>query len=146
MEADVRHLDKEPLWYRPKGIPLWGCGRFAVCAFGMGKTTSCRITAQQVYVFHHCSGWIRTGLNIQKDYIAEQQSTLQDAKNVNKRLEAKLDKKDRAIRKANGCKWTNDGDGCPVLGEVDRLEDHYVTDCEHCKYHQEEKPESEEKQ
>lgn len=85
-------------------------------------------------------------LNIQKDYIAEQQSTLQDAKNVNKRLEAKLDKKDRAIRKANGCKWTNDGDGCPVLGEVDRLEDHYVTDCEHCKYHQEEKPESEEKQ
>lgn len=27
------------------------------------------LDAQQVYVFHHCSGWIRTGLNIQEQNI-----------------------------------------------------------------------------
>lgn len=54
-------------------------------------------------------------MQLQKAYIAEQQSQLQEIKLTNKKMEAKLDRKNKSIRQANRCKFTNDGDGCPVL-------------------------------
>lgn len=75
-------------------------------------------------------------IDIQKKYIEEQQATIVETKNINKRIEAKLDKKAKAIRKANWCKYTNEGDGCPVLNEEERLErdDDNHSKCETCIY------------
>ena len=62
-------------------------------------------------------------LTMQQSYIAEQDG--RNKKNVDMiaRLERKLDGKRESIRKANGCKFTNEGDGCPVLHNEDRLDD-----------------------
>ena len=76
-------------------------------------------------------------LEMQKQYIAEQDEENRKTRDVNKRLEAKLDGKNKSIRKANWCKFTNEGDGCPVLvnEEANDAEDK----CETCKYNQEDK-------
>lgn len=71
-------------------------------------------------------------LNMQKEYIAEQDSQNKETRDINKRLEAKLDKKNKSIRKANWCKYTNEGDGCPVLVNEEKYEE---DKCENCKYH-----------
>ena len=75
-------------------------------------------------------------LQMQKDYISQQQETISKQEEVlietrkqNRRIEAKLDKKDRAIRKANWCKFTNEGDGCPVLNEDERIDQ-----CHNCEF------------
>lgn len=73
-------------------------------------------------------------LEMQKAYIAEQQGTIVETKAMNKRLEAKLDRKNRSIRQANRCKFTNEGDGCPVLVNEEKNEE---DKCETCKYNQE---------
>lgn len=75
-------------------------------------------------------------LQIQKKYIDEQKDTIVESNNLNKRLEAKLDKKNRSIRRANWCKHTNDGDGCPVLNEEEKNDD-TISSCETCKYNTE---------
>lgn len=72
-------------------------------------------------------------LQIQKKYIDEQKDTIVESNNINKRLEAKLDKKNRSIRRANWCKHTNDGDGCPVLNEEEKNDD-TIPSCDTCKY------------
>ena len=61
-------------------------------------------------------------MSIQNDFISglkanidERDSALLESKHVNQRLEAKLDRKDKSIRKANFCKFSNEGNGCPVL-------------------------------
>lgn len=69
-------------------------------------------------------------LDIQKKYIEEQQGTIEETRTMNKRLEAKLDKKSKCIRRANKCKYTNMDDGCPVL----LLEEKYdeTPECDTC--------------
>ena len=74
-------------------------------------------------------------LEMQKSYIEEQASTIKETKDMNKRLERKLDKKDRSIRKANGCRFTNEGEGCPVLNQEDKGE---YDKCDGCEYNKKE--------
>lgn len=73
-------------------------------------------------------------LLIQKNYIAEQAGTITETKNMNKRLEAKLDRKNKSIRQANKCKFTADGDGCPVIGSEEHFDACDEPNCETCKF------------
>ena len=68
-------------------------------------------------------------LVLQKAYIEEQAGMLKETKDMNRRLEKKLDRKDRSIRRANICKFTSEGDGCPVLGSEEKFEPDYCADC-----------------
>lgn len=76
-------------------------------------------------------------LGIQKKFIEEQSVANEEITKTNKRLEAKLDRKNKSIRRANWCKYTNEGEGCPVLVEEEKHEG-YMKECEHCQYNQEE--------
>lgn len=67
-------------------------------------------------------------LEMQKRYIAEQDAENKKTRDMNKRLEKKLDDKRESIRKANKCKFTNEGDGCPVLAHEDVLDEK----CKNC--------------
>lgn len=62
-------------------------------------------------------------LNLQKEYIAEQDSENKKTRDMNARLEKKLDDKSESIRQANKCKYTAEGDGCPVLVHEDYLDE-----------------------
>lgn len=62
-------------------------------------------------------------LDLQKKYIADQDSENKKTRDMNARLEKKLDDKRESIRKANKCQYTNEGDGCPVLRHEDELDD-----------------------
>lgn len=62
-------------------------------------------------------------LQFQKNYIAEQDKENRKTRDMNARLEKKLDDKRESIRKANKCQYTNEGDGCPVLRHEDELDD-----------------------
>lgn len=70
-------------------------------------------------------------ITMQRDYIAEQQQQLAKYNATNQRLEAKLDKKNKSIRQANKCQYTNEGNGCPVLVHEEKTEQ---DKCETCKY------------
>ena len=67
-------------------------------------------------------------LQMQKDYIAEQDAENKKTRDMNARLEKKLDDKRESIRKANKCKFTAEGDGCPVLKHEDYLDEK----CKNC--------------
>lgn len=67
-------------------------------------------------------------LQMQKDYIADQDAENKKTRDVNMRLEKKLDDKRESIRKANKCKFTAEGDGCPVLKHEDYLDEK----CKNC--------------
>lgn len=67
-------------------------------------------------------------LQMQKEYIAEQDEENKKTRNMNARLEKKLDDKRESIRKANHCKYTAEGDGCPVLRHEDELDEK----CKNC--------------
>lgn len=67
-------------------------------------------------------------LNLQKQYIAEQDTENKKTRDMNARLERKLDEKRESIRQANKCKHTSDGDGCPVLVHEDYLDEK----CKNC--------------
>lgn len=67
-------------------------------------------------------------LQMQKDYIADQDAENKKTRDVNMRLEKKLDDKRESIRKANKCKYTAEGDGCPVLKHEDYLDEK----CKNC--------------
>lgn len=73
-----------------------------------------------------------TGL---KTNIDERDAALLESKHVNQRLEAKLDRKDKSIRKANFCKFSNEGNGCPVLLQEEKnyLEYHESL-CDKCEH------------
>lgn len=71
-------------------------------------------------------------LEMQSKYIADQEEDRKKNRDMIARLEAKLDKKNKSIRKANWCKYTNEGDGCPVLNEEERLEPSEPA-CDTCK-------------
>ena len=67
-------------------------------------------------------------LQMQKDYIAEQDSDKKKTRDMNARLERKLDEKRESIRQANKCEYTMQGDGCPVLNHEDYLDEK----CKNC--------------
>lgn len=71
---------------------------------------------------------MRQILSLQRDYIASQDSENKKTRDMNARLEKKLDDKRDSIRRANRCKFTAEGDGCPVLAHEDELDDK----CKNC--------------
>lgn len=62
-------------------------------------------------------------LDLQKKYIADQDTENKKTRDMNARLEKKLDDKRESIRKANHCKYTSEGEGCPVLRHEDELDE-----------------------
>lgn len=69
-------------------------------------------------------------LLMQKAYISEQDEENRKTRNMNARLEKKLDDKRESIRKANKCQYTNEGEGCPVLAHEDLLDEK----CKNCEF------------
>ena len=67
-------------------------------------------------------------LDLQKKYIADQDVENKKTRDMNARLEKKLDDKRESIRKANNCKYTAEGEGCPVLKHEDLLDEK----CKNC--------------
>lgn len=59
---------------------------------------------------------------------------LLESRNMNKRLEAKLDRKSKSVRQANKCKFTMEGDGCPVLAQEEKNEYCYDVECSKCEH------------
>ena len=70
-----------------------------------------------------------------KEFMTDLKNELVESKNLRKRLEAKLDRKNKSIRKANNCPHTNDGDGCPVLNQEEANERIYDEGCRLCEHH-----------
>lgn len=70
-----------------------------------------------------------------KEFMTDLKEELIESKNMRKRLEAKLDRKNKSIRRANNCPHTNEGDGCPVLNQEDANEKIYDDECVICEYH-----------
>ena len=81
-------------------------------------------------------------MSIQNDFssglkanIDERDAALLESKHVNQRLEAKLDRKDKSIRKANFCKFSNEGNGCPVLLQEEKnCGEHHENLCDNCEH------------
>ena len=81
-------------------------------------------------------------MSIQNDFISglkanidERDSALLESKHVNQRLEAKLDRKDKSIRKANFCKFSNEGNGCPVLLQEEKnCGEQHENLCDNCEH------------
>ena len=67
-------------------------------------------------------------LAMQKEYIAEQDAENKKTRDMNARLERKLDEKRESIRQANKCPHTVEKDGCPVLIHEDYLDEK----CKNC--------------
>lgn len=67
-------------------------------------------------------------LDLQKKYIADQDTENKKTRDMNARLERKLDGKRDSIRQANKCKYTAEGEGCPVLRHEDELDEK----CKNC--------------
>ena len=65
-----------------------------------------------------------------KEFMTDLKNELVESKNMRKRLEAKLDRKNKSIRRANICPHTNEDGGCPVLNQED--ENDHIYDCENC--------------
>lgn len=70
-----------------------------------------------------------------KEFMTDLKNELVESKNLRKRLEAKLDRKNKSIRKANNCPHTNEGDGCPVLIQEEANEKVYDEGCLLCEHH-----------
>lgn len=73
-------------------------------------------------------------LEMQKQYIADQDVENRKTREYNKHLEKKLDDKRESIRRANHCAYTAEGEGCPVLRHEDEL-DNQCANCEFNKQH-----------
>lgn len=73
-------------------------------------------------------------LDIQKAYIAEQDKSHAKDREIIAKIEAKLDSKERSIRQANYCKFTNEGNGCPVLNSEEKSSG---DQCRQCKFKKE---------
>lgn len=68
-----------------------------------------------------------------KEFMSDLKNELMESKKMRQRLEAKLDRKNKSIRKANNCPHTNEDGGCPVLNQEEKNEQVY--DCESCEHH-----------
>ena len=71
-------------------------------------------------------------LDLQDKHIKKTEKTLERSENLNKRLEAKLDRKSKSVRAANKCRYTNEGEGCPVLLQEEKNENCYGVECTEC--------------
>ena len=69
-----------------------------------------------------------------REFIEECRADLKESRDMNKRLEAKYNRKCKSIRAANRCKYTNEGDGCPVLAQEEKNERIYDADCAMCEH------------
>jgi hypothetical protein len=74
-------------------------------------------------------------IDIQDAHIKKSEEALAKSENLTKRLEAKLDRKSKSVRAANKCKFTSEGDGCPVLNQEERNEYCYDIECAECEHH-----------
>ena len=70
-------------------------------------------------------------LDMQKTYIADQDEENRKTRDLNRLLEKKLDDKRESIRRANHCRYTAEGDGCPVLAHVFENAPDIDSVCEH---------------
>lgn len=70
--------------------------------------------------------------NADREFIEECRKDLKESRDMNKRLEAKYNRKCKSVRAANKCKFTNEGDGCPVLEQEDKNERIYDIECANC--------------
>jgi hypothetical protein len=78
-------------------------------------------------------------IDIQDAHIKKSEEALAKSENLNKRLEAKLDRKTKSVRAANKCKYTSEGDGCPVLNQEEKNEHCYGIDCASCTHNNDNK-------
>lgn len=67
-----------------------------------------------------------------REFIEECRKDLKESRDMNKRLEAKYNRKCKSVRAANKCKFTSEGDGCPVLEQEDKNERIYDIECANC--------------
>jgi hypothetical protein len=74
-------------------------------------------------------------IDIQDAHIKKSEQALEKSENLNKRLEAKLDRKSKSVRAANRCKHTNEDGGCPVLAQEEKNEYCYDIECVECEHH-----------
>ena len=73
-------------------------------------------------------------IDIQDAHIKKSEMALAKSENLTKRLEAKLDRKNKSVRAANKCKFTSEGDGCPVLNQEENNEHCYDIECAECEH------------
>lgn len=69
-----------------------------------------------------------------REFIEECRADLKESRDMNKRLEAKYNRKCKSVRAANKCKFTSEGDGCPVLRQEESNEHIYDVDCAGCEH------------
>lgn len=69
-----------------------------------------------------------------REFIEECRKDLKESRDMNKRLEAKYNRKCKSVRAANKCKFTSEGDGCPVLAQEETNERVYDADCAMCEH------------
>lgn len=74
-------------------------------------------------------------IDLQNAHILKSERALEKSDKQNQRLDAKLDRKNKSIRKANNCKFTNEGEGCPVLNQEEINEKIYDEGCRLCEHH-----------
>lgn len=74
-------------------------------------------------------------IDLQNAHILKSEQALEKSDKQNQRLDAKLDRKNKSIRKANNCKFTNEGEGCPVLNQEEINEKIYDEGCRLCEHH-----------
>ena len=67
-----------------------------------------------------------------REFILECRADLKESRDMNKRLEAKYNRKCKSVRAANKCKYTIEGEGCPVLIQEEKNEYIYDTECNKC--------------
>ena len=82
-------------------------------------------------------------IDLQNAHILKSEQALEKSDKQNQRLDAKLDRKNKSIRKANNCKFTNEGDGCPVLNQEEINERVYDEGCRLCEHHPNQREEEE---
>lgn len=73
-------------------------------------------------------------IDLQNAHILKSEQALEKSDRQNQRLDAKLDRKNKSIRRANNCPHTNEGDGCPVLIQEEANEKVYDEGCRLCEY------------
>lgn len=67
-------------------------------------------------------------------FIEECRADLKESRDINKRLEAKYNRKCKSVRAANKCKFTDKGNGCPVLAQEEKNEHIYDIECVDCEH------------
>ena len=73
-----------------------------------------------------------------REDLKEARKDLKESRDINKRLEAKYNRKCKSVRAANKCKFTSEGEGCPVLNQEEKNEQIYDIECSKCEHQKEE--------